>query len=77
MAKSGGYYRAALTGAQGVMQGDPLTPTIFNMVVDAVVQHWVSVMVEGAGEQGGRGQEVRHKIPLFYVDDVMVILSDP
>ena len=48
----GGYYRAELTGDRGVMQGYPLPPTIFNVVVDAVVNHWVSAMVEGAEERG-------------------------
>ena len=28
--------------------GDPLSPTIFNMVVDAVVCHWESLVVERA-----------------------------
>ena len=37
VARAGGYYRAAFTGDRGVMQGDPLSPTIFNVVVDAVV----------------------------------------
>ena len=48
VARSGGYYRAAFKGARGVMQGDPLSPIIFNVVVDAVVRYWVMVMVEGA-----------------------------
>ena len=30
-------------------QGDPLSTTIFNVVVDAVVRHWESLMVEGGG----------------------------
>ena len=38
---SGGYYGAAFKGARGVTQGDPLSPTIFNVVVDAVVRHWL------------------------------------
>ena len=46
VAKSGGYYGAEFTGAWGVTQGDSLSPTIFNVLVDAVVRHWVSVMVE-------------------------------
>ena len=37
VARAGGYCRAAFTGAQVVTQGDPLSPTIFNVVVDAVV----------------------------------------
>ena len=57
-------------------QGDPLSPTIFNMVVDAVVRHWVNVMVEGAEERGKRGQEGRHQNSLFYADDGMIASSD-
>ena len=76
VAKAGGYYRAALKGARDVTQGDPLPPTIFNVVVDAVLQNWVTVMTESAEERGGRGQEGRHQNLLFYVDDGMVALSD-
>ena len=43
----GGYYGTAYQGAQGGTQGDPLPPTIFNLVVDEVVRHWVKMMVEG------------------------------
>ena len=58
-------------------QGDPLSPNIFNAVVDAVVRHWLEVMVEGAEEQGKRRQEGRHNNALFYADDGMFALSDP
>ena len=37
-------------------QVDPLSPTIFNVVVDAVVRHWVSGVVEGAEERGKHGK---------------------
>ena len=36
-------------------QGDPLSPTIFNVVVDAVIFHWVTVVTPteaGMGELG-------------------------
>ena len=39
VARAGGYYGTAFGGERGVTQGDPLSPTIFNVVVDAVVRH--------------------------------------
>ena len=56
---------------------DPLSPTIFNVVVDAVVQNWVEVMEEVTGRQGGSGQEGRHQNSLFYMDDGMITSLDP
>ena len=47
VAQAGGYYGAPFRGEIGVTQGDPLSPTIFDMVVDAVVYHWKSLVVEG------------------------------
>ena len=62
---------------RGVTQGDSLSPTIFIVVVDAVVCHWVTLAVEEAETQGERGREGRHQAALFYADDGMVALSDP
>ena len=75
--RTGGYYGAAFKGDEGLTQGEPLSTTIFNVVVDAVVQHWVAVMVEGAEDQVERGEEVRNQNALFYVDDGMIASSDP
>ena len=60
-------------GFRGMTQGDPLSPTIFNVVVDALVQHWVEEMVEGGGRQGGRGREGRNQNSLFYSNDGMIV----
>ena len=75
--RSGGYYGAAFNGYLGVTQVDPLSSTIFNVVVDAVVRHWVTLMVEGAEERVDSGQEGRHQNGLLYADDGMVAFSDP
>ena len=72
--KSRGCYRAAFKGARGVTQGYSLSPTIFNMVVDVVVRHWISLMLEIAEERGRHRQEGRHPNALFYLDDGMVTL---
>ena len=45
VARAGLYYGSAFQGFRVVTQGDPLSPTIFNVVVDAVVRHWVDLMV--------------------------------
>ena len=74
---AGGYYWTEFQGTCGVTQGQPLSPTIFNVVVDAVVRHWVTVMVDGTKERGERGQEGRHQDAPFYADYGMVALSDP
>ena len=76
VARAGGYYGAYFKGDHGVMHGDLLSPTIFNMVVDAVVRQWVTVMAEGADEQGERGQESRLHNSFFYTDNGMVAFSE-
>ena len=40
------YYGTPFKVHQGVNQGVPISPTIFNMVVDAVIHHWFT-LVEG------------------------------
>ena len=52
VARGGGYYRTGFKGTRGVTQGDPMSPTIFNVVVDAVVCHWVTLAVEEAEKRG-------------------------
>ena len=42
----GGYCVSPLKVQCGVTQGDSLHPMIFNVVVDAVIYHWVSMVVE-------------------------------
>ena len=77
MARAGGYYGKAFKGERGVTQGDPLSPTIFNVVVDAVVWHWENGLVDKAEEKGETGQEGRHQSEVFYANNGMIVLSDP
>ena len=77
VARVGGYYGKYFKWERGVTQGDPLSPTIFNVVVDTVVRHWVDGLVDEAEEKGETGQEGRHQSAVFYADDGMVVSSDP
>ena len=74
-AQSGGYYGAAFKGERGVTQGDPLSPTIFNVVVDAVVRHWLEGLKTAKEEKGAKGGG--HFSAVFYTDDGMVGATDP
>ena len=77
VAQAGGYYRKYFRGERGVTQGDPLSSTIFNVVVDAVVRHWVQGVLEESEARGDLVQEGRHQAALFYAKDGMVASSDP
>ena len=57
VARACGYYGEAFKGARGVTQGDPLYPTIFNVVVDAVIRHWIEGLVIETAEKGKTGRE--------------------
>ena len=55
MARAGGYYGAPFCGERAVTQSNPLSTTIFNVVVYVVVIHWEYLLVaerEGGGSSG-------------------------
>ena len=39
ISRAGRYYGAPFTSSRGITQGNLLSPTIFNMVVDVVIRH--------------------------------------
>ena len=72
----GGYYGAAFKDFWGVTQGYPPPPNNFNMVVDAVVRHWISLVAGGEGGKDGWGKEVQTCAAFFYSDDDLVASTD-
>ena len=44
VANNRGYFVAPFKVQSEMTQGDPLSPTIFNVAVDAVLQYWVAVV---------------------------------
>ena len=55
MAKAGGYFVRPFKGYQGVTQGNPLSPKIFNVVVDAFIGQWVAVVIPSEAGTWGLG----------------------
>ena len=56
VARVGGQYREPFHGERGITQGNPLSPTTSNVVVEAVVRHWESLVTEQAG--GGSSNDI-------------------
>ena len=58
-------------------QGYPLSPTILNMVVDAIIHHWATLV---SGEASGLevfGREVQTLYTLFFADDGLLVSPCP
>ena len=72
VAKASGYFGRPFKGYLGVAQGDPLSPTISNVVVDAVINQWVTAVTP---TEAGTGILVLTIIDLaayFYAEDFLV-----
>ena len=66
----GGYHGPAFDANRGVTQGDIVSPTIFNVVVDAIIRYWLLIVSdEGYGAFEGLGDRIRKLQALFYADD--------
>ena len=53
MVQAGRYYGTPFKGRQGVTQGNTISPTISNMLTEAVISHRVTLIaVEEAGKDG-------------------------
>ena len=78
MERSGGYFVTPFKGCSGVTQGvgGAISPTIFNVVVDVVLQKWVTVVAlkeesvdPGVANPEGFVRYVQHLAAYFYAYD--------
>ena len=58
-------------------QGDPLYPMILNVVVDAIIHHWMMVVTPTEAGTGGLGMTIIDLAAYFYSDDGLVALTQP
>ena len=68
----GHYYNNPFKGHQGFTHEDPLSPTIFNMVVDAVIFYWVTLVAGEESVTDGFEQAFKWLAAFFYVNDVLL-----
>jgi hypothetical protein len=69
MAKQGGHFGVVFPVTRGVTQGDIVSPTIFNMVVDATARYWLNIILDNGSEVDGFRQTVQEQLALFYAND--------
>jgi hypothetical protein len=56
-------------GTQGATQDGPVSPTLFNIMVDAVIREWLCQVLGEEAARSGYGEAFRLLIAIFYVDD--------
>ena len=75
--RAGGRYGTPFQAFRGVTQGGPLSPRIFNVMVDAVVRAWIAQMLGAEAAEHGYGEELRKILAIFYADDALLASRDP
>ena len=72
VARASGYFGLPFKGYCGVTQGDPLSPTLSNVVVGAIIRHWVTVVA--ATKKGVEGLDllIRDLAAYFYSGDGLI-----
>ena len=75
--KADGYFRRPFKGYQCVTQGNPLSPTIFNVVVDAVIRHWVTVATTTEADTGVIDLTIIELAAYYYTDNGLMASTQP
>ena len=66
MARAGGYFVLPFKRYHGTTQVDPLPPKLFNMVVNSIIHHWVTVVAEIEEGPEGLGMSIWDLAAYFY-----------
>ena len=77
VARSGGYFDLPFKGYRGVTQGDTLYPTLFNVVMDAVICQWVTVVEATEEGMEGLGLLIWDLAEYFYANNGIVASNQP
>ena len=74
--RASSYHGYPFQGSLGVTQGVPLSPHIFNFLVDTMVHNWVGLVVDNESVPDGFGYTVVDKAEFVYSDDGLIAFTD-
>ncbi len=75
--RAAGYYGTAFKASHSVTQGGPLSATLFNIVVDAVVWEWMRQLEQDGDYNEEQAAELTATFfTIFYVDDAYLASRD-
>jgi hypothetical protein len=78
VARQGGYHSSAFTAGREVTQGDILSPTIFNIVCDAIIRAWkVGVTDSHIMSSDGGGATQEEIAAILYAGDGLLASNQP
>ena len=76
-ARACGYFGIPLKGYRGVAQVNPLSPTLFNLFIDAVICHWVMVVASTKDVREELGLSILDLEAYFYSNNGLVAWNQP
>ena len=72
-----GYFGLPFKGYHSMTQGDLLSPMLFNVVVYAIIRHWVTFVEPTVDVLEGLGLSIRELAAYFYAEDGLVASIKP
>ena len=75
--RAGGNHGRPFKAFRGVTQGGPLSPRLFNIMVDVIIREWMRQVMRPKAAAEGVGLEVRKLLACFYVDDGIIASHNP
>ena len=72
VARAGRYFGYPFKRYRNVIQGYPLSPKIFNTVVNTVIRHWVALVASTKDGTEVLGLSIQDLVAYLYADDGLV-----
>jgi hypothetical protein len=74
--RANGRFGEPFKAHRGVTQGGPVSPKIFNIMVDAIVREWIRILVGDEAASDGLKDAIRLLLAIFYADDGYIASRD-